>query len=78
MLMGSKLEVNAFSVFFFVILGGFFWGISGMILFIPVASILKIILDRSEPGSHFSVFLSEVPKPEKTTKKLFRFRKQGK
>ena len=78
MVMGSKLAVNGFSVFFFVILGGFFWGISGMILFIPVASILKIILDRSEPGSHFSVFLSELPKPEKTNKKLFRFRKRGK
>jgi predicted PurR-regulated permease PerM len=76
MLMGSKLAVNAFSVFFFVILGGFFWGISGMILFIPVASILKIILDRSEPGSHFSIFLSELPKPEKTGRKYFRLRKR--
>jgi len=78
MLMGSKLAVNAFSVFFFVILGGFYWGISGMILFIPVASILKIILDRSEPGSHFSLFLSELPKPEKTSRKHFRFRKHEK
>jgi len=78
MLMGSKLAVNAFSVFFFVILGGFYWGISGMILFIPVASILKIILDRSEPGSHFSVFLSELPKPEKTSRKHFHFRKREK
>jgi len=76
MIMGSKLAVNAFAVFFFVILGGFYWGISGMILFIPVASILKIILDRSEPGSDFSVFLSEMPKPEKTGKKHFRFRKR--
>jgi predicted PurR-regulated permease PerM len=78
MLMGSKLAVNAFSVFFFVILGGYFWGISGMILFIPVASILKIILDRSEPGSHFSVFLSELPKPEKPGRKHFRFWKREK
>jgi predicted PurR-regulated permease PerM len=78
MIMGSKLAVNAFSVFFFVIIGGFFWGISGMILFIPVTSILKIILDRSEPGSHFSVFLSEIPKPEKTGKKHFYFWKPEK
>lgn len=69
MLMGSKLSVNAFAVFFFVILGGFFWGVSGMILFIPIASIIKIILERSETTSHYSVFLSELPKAEKTKKK---------
>jgi predicted PurR-regulated permease PerM len=78
MLMGSKLAVNAFSVFFFVILGGFFWGISGMILFIPLASILKIILDRSELGSHFSVFLAELPKAEKSSRKHFLFKKRNK
>jgi predicted PurR-regulated permease PerM len=69
MIMGSKLSVNAFAVFFFVIVGGFFWGVSGMILFIPLASILKIILDRSDSGSHYAVFLSELPKIEKPKKK---------
>lgn len=68
MLMGSKLSVNAFAVFFFVIVGGFFWGVSGMILFIPIASIIKIILDRTETGSYYSVFLSEAPKTEKPPK----------
>jgi predicted PurR-regulated permease PerM len=79
LLMGSKLSVNAFAVFFFVILGGFFWGVSGMILFIPLASILKIILDRSEMSSHYSVFLSEPPKVEKSQQKHFiQFKKKVK
>jgi predicted PurR-regulated permease PerM len=69
MIMGSKLSVNAFTVFFFVILGGFYWGVSGMILFIPLASIMKIILDRTENGSYYSVLLSELPKKEKSRKK---------
>lgn len=60
--MGSKMEVNAFAVFFFVILGGFFWGISGMILFIPLASILKILLEQSPGSAHYTVFLTELPR----------------
>ena len=63
--MGTKMEVNAFAIFFFVILGGFFWGVSGMVLFIPFASVIKILLDQSQNGSHYSVFLSELPKKPK-------------
>jgi predicted PurR-regulated permease PerM len=48
-----------------VILGGFFWGVSGMILFIPLASVIKILLDQSPKGSHYSVFLTELPKKRK-------------
>jgi predicted PurR-regulated permease PerM len=68
MVMGTKMEVNAFAIFFFVIAGGFFWGVSGMILFIPLASIIKILLDHSEHGSHYTVFLTELPKKEKKQK----------
>lgn len=68
--MGSKMEVNAFAIFFFVILGGFFWGISGMILFIPLASIIKILLDHSPTSSHYTVFLTELPRKPKKKKSV--------
>lgn len=68
MIMGTRMEVNAFAVFFFVILGGFIWGISGMILFIPIAGIIKILLEHSEKGSHYAVFFAELPKKEKKNK----------
>ena len=67
--MGTKMEVNSFAIFFFVILGGFMWGVSGMILFIPLASVIKILLDQSPKGSHYSTFLTELPKAEKSKKK---------
>jgi hypothetical protein len=46
-----------------------FQGVSGMILFIPLASVIKILLDQSSGGSHYSVFLTELPKKVKESSK---------
>ena len=44
----SKVEVNAFVSIVIVLLGGAFWGVSGMFLSIPFVAICKIIFDRIE------------------------------
>jgi predicted PurR-regulated permease PerM len=60
-LIGDKLKLNAFTVFIAVILGGAIWGVSGMILFIPLVGIIKIILEHNEKTAPYALFLSDVP-----------------
>lgn len=64
-LMGDRLQINAFVVFIAVIIGGLIWGVSGMILFIPLAGIIKVVLMYSEETSHYAILLSEKPKKGK-------------
>ena len=64
-LMGDRLQINAFVVFIAVIIGGLLWGVSGMILFIPLAGIIKVALMYSEETSHYAILLSEKPKKKK-------------
>ena len=60
-MIGDKLKLNAFTVFIAVIFGGAIWGVSGMILFIPIVGIIKIILENNEKTIPYAVFLSEIP-----------------
>jgi predicted PurR-regulated permease PerM len=46
---GTKVKVNALAVVIAILAGGALWGVSGMILFIPIVGVLKISLDRT-PG----------------------------
>lgn len=39
--------------------GGILWGAAGMILFIPFASIVKLITDRTESLKTLSILLGE-------------------
>lgn len=43
---GTKVKVNALAVVLAILAGGALWGVSGMILFIPLVGVLKITLDR--------------------------------
>jgi predicted PurR-regulated permease PerM len=60
-MIGDKLKLNAFTVFIAVIFGGAIWGVSGMILFIPIVGIIRIILESNEKTIPYVVFLSEIP-----------------
>lgn len=64
-LLGDKLKLNAFVVFVAIIIGGMIWGVSGMILFIPIAGAIRIILEGREKYSHYTIFFSEVTKKKK-------------
>lgn len=44
-IIGSKVKINALAVVMAIILGGMLWGIPGMILFIPLLGMIKIICD---------------------------------
>jgi predicted PurR-regulated permease PerM len=45
---GGEVNLSAFASIFSIIVGGVIWGIAGMILFLPMAGILKIIFDHIE------------------------------
>ncbi|MBL0743105.1 AI-2E family transporter [Chryseolinea lacunae] len=42
-LIGNKMEMNSMVVFSAVVVGGMIWGLSGMVLFIPLLGVLKAI-----------------------------------
>jgi predicted PurR-regulated permease PerM len=45
---GGEVNLSAFTSILSIIAGGIIWGIAGMILFIPMVGILKIIFDHVE------------------------------
>lgn len=45
-IVGSKVSINPFVAIVALIIGGELWGISGMILFVPLIGILKVIFDQ--------------------------------
>jgi predicted PurR-regulated permease PerM len=45
-IVGSKVSINPFIAMVALIIGGELWGISGMILFVPLIGILKVVFDQ--------------------------------
>jgi putative heme transporter len=68
LIIGDKLQMNAFTVFVAIIIGGMIWGVSGMILFIPLIGILKIFMEGDEKRKNYAIFFSEIPKKPKQKK----------
>ncbi len=58
-IVGSQVKVNALAVILAILLGGWLWGISGMVLFIPLVGVLKITLERSTNLEAFGYLLSD-------------------
>ena len=47
-IVGSKVSINPFMAMLALIIGGEVWGISGMILFVPLIGILRVIFEEIE------------------------------
>lgn len=71
--LGGEVNLSAVSTIVIMVCGGFIWGIAGMILFIPMFSIAKIIFDRV-PGLQHYGFLIGNPntRPSKKMSEWFR------
>lgn len=61
-IIGDKIKLNAFMIFFSVVIGGLIWGISGMILFMPLIGIFKLLLDRNDSTKPLAVLFTHLPK----------------
>lgn len=46
-IVGREIDLNPFAVILVVFLGGMIWGISGMVLFIPMLGAAKLIFDQT-------------------------------
>ncbi len=72
-LVGDQLKINAFIVFFFIIIGGIIWGIAGMVLFLPIVGIIKIFLESNPKTAPYAIFLADrkykIPDFEEEVKK---------
>jgi len=65
-IIGSKVKLNALIAVIAVISGDALWGIPGMFLSIPLTAIIKLILDRIEPGRAWGFLLGDpLPIPGK-------------
>lgn len=45
---GSRVAINPLATILILIIGGFIWGVAGMVLFIPLLGVAKIIFDNIE------------------------------
>lgn len=62
-IIGSEVKLNPLTVIIAIIIGGLVWGISGMILFVPLFSIMKIIFDHSTNLRPLGILLGETNPP---------------
>jgi len=77
LVVGSQVKVNALAVLIAILVGGWLWGISGMILFIPLVGVLKISLEKSLGMSAFAYLLGDdVPVSEKNENYWKTFRRK--
>ncbi|HYW34531.1 MAG TPA: AI-2E family transporter [Balneolaceae bacterium] len=54
---GSRIKVNPMATLIAIFAGAKIWGVSGMILFIPMVGALKVIADEFEPLNPLAIFL---------------------
>jgi len=58
-IVGSRVKINAMSAIIAIILGGILWGTSGMILFIPLLGICKVIFDNIDKMSPYAYLIGD-------------------
>lgn len=63
-IVGSNVNLNPIASFIALILGGFIWGVVGMIIFIPAFAILKKMFELSPNTEVYGYLLGEEPVDE--------------
>jgi predicted PurR-regulated permease PerM len=56
-IVGSQVSMNALATLLLIFVGAQIWGLAGMILFIPLGAILKVICDEVDSLNHFGYLL---------------------
>ena len=58
-IVGGTLKVNALAAIISIIVGATIWGVAGMILFLPITAMLKVICQEYEELKPIALFLGE-------------------
>ncbi len=66
---GSKVKINSFATIIALLVGGKLWGVAGMILFIPLLGILKIIFDEVDDLKPYGYLIGDNGDSKSTAKK---------
>lgn len=59
-ILGPQVKINPLFTIFALVIGQLLWGISGIVLAIPLTAILKIILDHIEPLKPYAFLVGEI------------------
>jgi predicted PurR-regulated permease PerM len=81
-IVGGKVKVNPLATIMALLIGGYLWGVAGMILFIPFLGIAKIIFDNIEGLQPYGYLIGDEDTPDSdesmVDKLKKRFRKNAK
>jgi predicted PurR-regulated permease PerM len=69
-IVGSHVRINPLATIVAIVGGGLLWGIPGMILFIPLLGISKIICDQIDPLKPLGFLLGDEVNPKKSKSHL--------
>jgi predicted PurR-regulated permease PerM len=65
LILGAQVKINPLFTIIALILGELLWGISGVILAIPITAIFKIICDNVEPLKPYGFLIGEINEGKK-------------
>jgi predicted PurR-regulated permease PerM len=65
LILGPQVKINPLFTILALVLGELLWGISGIILAIPIAAIFKIICDHIEPLKPYGFLIGEIEREKK-------------
>lgn len=60
-IVGSKVSMNALMTLFLLFVGAQIWGLAGMILFIPMGAMIKVVFDEFDSLRPYGFLLGRVP-----------------
>lgn len=65
-IVGAKVRLNPLFTVFIVVIGDLIWGIAGMILFIPMLGVVKIVCDAVEEFRPYGLLIGDETPSEKS------------
>ncbi|HLO45421.1 MAG TPA: AI-2E family transporter [Leadbetterella sp.] len=70
LILGPQVKINPLFTIIALIVGDWIWGISGILLAIPVAAMMKIVCDHIEPLKPYGFLIGEMDTQEKSDQKV--------
>ncbi|CAM3576442.1 AI-2E family transporter [Flavobacterium psychrophilum] len=64
LIVGSQVKINSLFTIIALVLGELLWGISGIILAIPLTAMFKIVCDHIEPLKPYGFLIGEIETPK--------------
>lgn len=69
-IVGSKVSMNALAALLLLFIGAQIWGLVGMILFIPLGAMMKVVFDEVDSLKPYGFVMGKVPKEPSREGKL--------